>query len=198
MKNKLTFCILLCLSLYAVNVAAQEPGTDKESNTRQAVKDIEEHKVIKKSASTDDLKIGIFDIQRIMKESKTINNYRETFLKNIESKKKPLQDRENLIKALDEKLKRDGKVMSPTDKNTFEEKLANEIKEIRRMKEDFNAETQKMDRELTQKIFSEIDAIVKKIAEQENYTIIFEKTAAGIVHFKHTVDITGKVIEQLK
>jgi outer membrane protein len=151
-----------------------------------------------KISSDHNLKIGVFDIQRIMKESKTINSYREQLLKSIEIKLKPIQDRENLIKALDEKLKKDGKVMSPTDRNTFEEKLANEIKEMRRIKEDFNVEAQKMDRGLTQKTFAEIDAIVKKIAEQENYTIIFEKTAAGIVHFKNTVDITGKVIEQLK
>jgi outer membrane protein len=198
MKKNLMFCTLLSLSLFTTALIAQEPEINKELKARQTVKEIKEHKVIKGSASADDLKIGVFDIQRIMKESKTINGYRENLLKSIELKRKPLLDRENLIKALDEKLKKDGKIMSPTDRNTFEGKLTNEIKEARRMKEDLDAEVLKMDKELMRKIFSEIDVIVKKIAERENYTIIFDVYRAGIVHFKNTVDITGKILEQLK
>jgi outer membrane protein len=144
------------------------------------------------------LKLGVFDIQRIMKESKTISNYRQDFLKNIESKRKPLLDKEAFIKAIEEKIKKDSVSLLPGDRKAIEEKLADEIKEARRMKEDFDVEATKTERGLTQKIFSEIDAIIKKIDEQENYTIIFEKNNAGIVHYKSIVDITGKILEQLK
>jgi len=145
-----------------------------------------------------ELKLGVFDIQRIMKESKTVSSYRQEFMKTIESKRKPLLDKEAFIKAIEEKIKKDGSSLPPGDRKAIEEKLANEIKEARRMKEDFDAEAMKMDRALAQKTFSQIDAIIRKINEQENYTIIFEKTAAGIVHFKNTVDITGRILEQLK
>ncbi len=150
------------------------------------------------SVSAQELKLGVFDIQRVMKESKTVGNYRQDFLKIIESKRKPLLDKEAFIKAIEEKIKKDGNSFLPGDRKSIEEKLAGEIKEARRMKEDFDAEAMKMDRDLAQKTFSQIDAIIRKINEQENYTIIFEKTAAGIVHFKNTVDITGKILEQLK
>jgi len=151
-----------------------------------------------KTLSDNSLKIGVFDIQKILRESRTIGRYREQLLKSVETKRKPLQDRENLIKALDEKLKKDGKIMSETDRKVFEEKLAGEIKETRRMKEDFDAEVSKMDKELMRKVFSEINVIIKKIAEQENYTIIFDVYRAGIAHFKNTIDITNKILEQLK
>lgn len=148
--------------------------------------------------SAQELKIGIFDLQKIMRESKTVGGYRQDFLKSIETKRKPLQDKEEFAKAIEDKIKKDGSSLLPGDRKAIEEKLVDESKEIRRMKEDFNAEAMKMDRELAQKAFLEIDVIIKKIAEQENYTIIFEKTAAGIVHFKNTVDITGKILEQFK
>jgi Skp family chaperone for outer membrane proteins len=109
-----------------------------------------------------------------------------------------LLDKEAFIKAIEEKIKKDGNSLLPGDRKAIEEKLASEIKEARRMKEDFDAEAMKMDRGLAQKTFSEIDAIIRKIDEQENYSIIFEKTAAGIVVFKNTVDITGKILQQLK
>ena len=148
--------------------------------------------------SAQNLKLGVFDIQKVMRESKTVAGYRQTLLKSIEPKRKALQDKDEFVKAIDGKLKKDGNAISPADRKVLEEKLANEIKETRRMKEDFDAETVKTDRELSQKVFFEIDTIIKKIAEQDNYTIIFEKTAAGIVHFKATVDITNKILDQLK
>lgn len=148
--------------------------------------------------SAQSLKLGVFDIQKIMRESKTIAGYRQDLLKNIDLKRKPLQGKDEFAKALDEKLKKDGNTMSPADRRVLEERLANEIKEIRRMKEDFDAEALKMDRELTQRIVLEIDAAIRKITAQEDYTIIFEKTSAGIVHVKTTVDITNKILDQLK
>jgi outer membrane protein len=142
------------------------------------------------------LKIGVFDIQKIMQESKTIGGYRQELSKGIEAKKKPLTDKENSVKALEEKLRKEK--LSAVDRRTLEEKLANEVKELKRLREDIDIELQRMDRELTQKAFRDIGEVVKNIADKENYTIIFEKNAAGIVHVKDTVDITGKVLSQLK
>jgi len=144
------------------------------------------------------LKIGVFDIQRIMKESKTIDGYRHELSKGIEAKRKPLSDKENSVRTLEDKLRKDGEKLSLNERRATEEKLANEVKELKRLREDIDIELQRMDRELTQKAFRDIGGVVKNIADKENYTIIFEKNAAGIVHVKDTVDITGKVLSQLK
>lgn len=144
------------------------------------------------------LKIGVFDIQRIMKESKTIEGYRRELSKNIEAKRKPLVNKENSVRTLEEKLRKDGEKLSLNERRTTEEKLANEAKELKRLREDIEIELQKMDRELTQKAFMDIGGVVKNIADKESYTIIFEKNAAGIVHFTDAVDITAKVLGQLK
>ncbi|MBA4418103.1 MAG: hypothetical protein C0392_09360 [Syntrophus sp. (in: bacteria)] len=148
--------------------------------------------------SAQELKIGVFDIQRILRESKTINNYRQELLKNMEVKRKPLFDKEGFVKALDDKLKKNDNTLSSGDRRVIEERLANEVKELRRMKEDIDIETRKMDQGVVQKSVRDIDGITKKIADAEDYTIIFERNAAGIVHFKSTIDITDRILEQLK
>jgi hypothetical protein len=38
------------------------------------------------------LKIGVFDIQKIMRESKTIDSYRQQLYKYLETKRKPLKE----------------------------------------------------------------------------------------------------------
>ena len=190
---------ILCLFFSNTQLDASESGHTNNLKTLNKNNEVQSSRTVSESSVLGTgFKLGVFDMQRIIKESKTIQGYREQLLKDVDKKRKPLQDRDNLIRTLDEKLKKDGKIMSPSDKKVFEEKLANGIKDARRMREDLNAETVRMERGVMQKTFMEIDAIVKKIAEKENYTVIFEKTAGGIVHFKDTIDITGKVIEQLK
>ncbi len=143
------------------------------------------------------LKIGVFDLQRIIKESKRIEAYRQELLKNTETKRTSLRAREEAARQTEERLKKDGQKMSVDERRALEEKLAGEVKELKRAREDFDQEIQKMDRELTRKAFRDIDGAVKKIAEKEDYTVIFEKNAAGVVHFKESVDITGKIVREL-
>lgn len=142
----------------------------------------------------DDLKIGVFDIQRVMKESKTVEGYRQKLGKEIESKKKAFEEKQDAVRQIEDKMRKEGQKLAAGQRKSLEEKHANELKELKRMKEDIDMELQKADRELTQKALREIGDIIKKIAEKENYTIIFEKNSAGIVHFKDTVDISEKII----
>lgn len=144
------------------------------------------------------LKIGVFDIQRIIRESKTIQGYRQELAKNIETKAKPLRDKESTAKLIEEKLIKEGGKITPSERRGLEEKLANETKEVRRMKEDLEIEIRKMDSELTQKALRDIGIVIKNIADKEHYTIIFEKSAAGIVHFIDSMDLTNKIISEIK
>lgn len=146
------------------------------------------------AVGAEDIKIGVFDIQKVMKESKTVGSYRQKFGKEMESKKKAFDEKQNAVKQIEDKLRKEGQKLSGSQVKALEEKHANELKELKRMKEDMDVDLQKADRDLTQKAFQEIGDVIKKIAEKENYTIIFEKTSAGIVHLKDKIDITDKII----
>ncbi|HOV91112.1 MAG TPA: OmpH family outer membrane protein [Syntrophorhabdaceae bacterium] len=149
-------------------------------------------------ARADSLKIGIFDLQRIMKESKTAMRHRQEFLFSIEQKRKPLLEREDAVKKMEDKLKKDAAGMTQEERRLIEEKIATEIKELRRQKEDIDSELKKIDQDLTQKTLKEMGRVIQDIAKKENYTIIFERNAAGIAYFKETHDITKKIIEEMK
>ncbi len=144
------------------------------------------------------VKIGVFDLQRIIRESKTIEGYRQDIAKGIEEKSRPIRAKEESLRTMEDKLRKQLQVMSIDERRELEEKITNEAKEIKRMKEDLDIHLRKMDRELTQKAFKEIYAIIKNIAVKENYTLIFEKSSAGIAYFKETLDITKKILEQIK
>lgn len=140
------------------------------------------------------LRIGIFDMQKIMIKSKAIQKYRQEVGKEIESKRKVFKEKEDAVREIEEKLKKEGQSSAVNETRELREKLADKERELKRLKEDISLELQKVDRELTEKAFKEIGEIIRDIADKENYTIIFEKNSAGIVHFKDSVDITEKII----
>lgn len=141
------------------------------------------------------LKIGVYDIQKIIKESKTVGIYRRQLERDTEPRRQAFSAKQEAARQIEEKLKKDGQAIPPAEKKSLEEKLAIDIKELMRLKEAADAEVQKIDRELVQKALNEINEVIGGIAKKENYTIIFEKNAAGIAHLKDSVDITEKVIK---
>jgi outer membrane protein len=143
----------------------------------------------------ENLKIGVFDIQQIIRDSKTINVYRKQMLQEVEAKKKILSEKQQSVRQTEERLKKDSLTLSADERKNLEDKLANEAKELRRLNEDIEIELRKKDAELTKKAFADIQAAIKTIAEKEGYTIIFEKNSAGIVHMKSPVDITQKIMK---
>ena len=50
---------------------------------------------------------------------------------------------------------------------------------------------------MTQPIIEKIDAILKRIAEDEDYTFIFDAVSGGLAYAKPTFDLTDQVIEEL-
>jgi len=75
------------------------------------------------------------------------------------------------------------------------ERLNNELKELRRLREDIDMELRKIDRELSQRAMREIGNVIGNLGKQENYSMIFERSMAGIAYFKDTFDITQRIIE---
>lgn len=146
-------------------------------------------------AAEPTLKIGVFDLQKIIMQSKTTAEYRQKFSKEIEAKRKVFSDKQRAVGEIEEKLKKSGQAMDPVERKALEGKLGNEGKEMRRMKEDLEADLKNMEKELTRKSVMDIAEVVKKIYESENYTIIFEKSGAGIAQFRSSVDITDKVLK---
>lgn len=148
------------------------------------------------AAHAQTVKIGVFDLQRIIKESHKIEGYRQELLKNTDAKRKLFRDKEESIRLVQERLKKGGQAMSPDERRGLEEKQATEVKELKRLGEDFDQEIQKMDRELTRKALMDIDVVIKKIAEREGFSLIINKSA-GVVYFKDSLDITAKIIKEL-
>lgn len=140
-----------------------------------------------------DVKIGIIDVQRIIRESKVVQEHRANLSREIEKKRKILAEREEAIKTMDDELKKEK--MTPQTRREKSQKLAKEVKELKRLREDFEEESREKEAELTVIVLNEISEIIRKIASDGKYTIILEKGQGGVVYATDKIDITSEVIK---
>jgi len=140
------------------------------------------------------VKIGIIDIQKVLREAKAAKSVQDAFLKDVNAKKATLAERQKKISQMDKELKSAGKKLSAAERKEKNEKLAKEIKEFKRQGSDFDEELKKKNVEMARRLIGEIRDVAKTLANDENYTVILEKGAAAVVAADDAADVTDKII----
>jgi outer membrane protein len=137
-----------------------------------------------------DLKIAYLDFNRALNESEQGKKATAMLEEMIRDKKTAVIEKEEEIKKLDEELKKQLSILSPEDN------LKKLVRDAQRMTRDFQEEVKKKEADLTREIQKEIIQVINKIAQEEGYTIVFERGVSGILYFQKQYDITDKVIEK--
>ncbi len=140
-----------------------------------------------------DVKIGVIDIQRIMRESKAAQNARAVFLKEVQEKRGVLNTKEKEVQDLQEELRKNASEMAASVRKEKSEQLSREVKELNRLKSDLEEELKKRDNEMTQTLLKEISEVVQEYRKKEKFTVIQEKNT--LVAYDDAIDITDKIIK---
>jgi outer membrane protein len=143
-------------------------------------------------AGAAEIKIGMIDTQKIMRESKAAKKARDILMKELEGKRAKYKVEEDETRKLDEEIKKEGASMTPAARQEKAEKLEKELKELGRLKSDLEEELRKKDMEFTRKLLQEIYEIVKELTKKEKYTVILDKR--NVVTADEAIDITDKII----
>jgi len=139
------------------------------------------------------VKIGIIDVQKILRESRAAKNAQAVFKKDLEAKRAQLIAKDKEIKALDEELKHPQSRLSDQIRKEKTDILAREVKEFRRLDADMGEELKKKDVEMTQKLLGEIREVVQSFAKSEKYTLILEKSA--VAASDDAIDVTSRILK---
>ena len=140
-----------------------------------------------------EVKIGVIDLPKIMQESKKAKEAKAQFLEEMEAKRSLLRKKQKEWTALQDLFKKDEKTLSTSEKQKRLDKIADETKELRRLKADVEEDLKKKDRELAQKLLSEIRQTAQDLLEKEGYTLIVEKKL--LVVMDEAIDVTDKIIK---
>lgn len=142
-----------------------------------------------------ELKIASLDVQRAIGESEEAKAAVEKLQDELGSEQKALQDLNAEITGLQERLRKDGEVLSDSEKRKLQKDI--EDKQI-----DYQFQVNKLQKALNdrqQEIISamapKLDAVLKDIIAVEGYDLIVHRQNVLYVNSKH--DITPRVTEKL-
>ena len=135
-------------------------------------------------------KIGIVDMQKVLRDSKNARNIRTAFLKDVEKKQAAIRAKEGEVRKREEEFNR----LAP---NAFEERkkkaeqLKIEARNLQHLREDAEGELKRKDAEITQKTIGEIMQVIRNYARNERFTLIIDRMA--VITADESVDISERI-----
>jgi outer membrane protein len=137
-------------------------------------------------------KIGMVDMQKILRESKNSQKVRIAFMKDVEKKQAAIVAKEGAIRKLEEEFKGLGSGDLEARKVKGEQ-IKHEMRELQYLREDAEGELKRKEMEITQKVIGEIMQVVRNYARSERFTIILDRMA--VITAEESIDITGKILK---
>lgn len=143
----------------------------------------------------ESLKVGYVDIQKALNQSTAGKSAMEKLKKDIEKETAILKEKEEDIKRIEDELNKQGLMMKDTERDRKSEEYRRKGRDLERYREDVKRDIMIKEREMTDKIVSEMVKVVQKIGQEEGFTIILER-GNTVLFAADSIDITEKLIKR--
>lgn len=140
-----------------------------------------------------ELKIGVIDMDKILRDSKGAKKAQELLKEDFQSKQEKLVSKEKEVRKTEEDLKKMEGKGNFDDIKDKRDQFTQQVKEFKRLQSDLDEAFKKDKMEMTQKILDEIREVVNSFAKNEKYTLILDKKQ--YIWASDTTDITDRIIK---
>ncbi|MEW6683074.1 MAG: OmpH family outer membrane protein [Nitrospirota bacterium] len=153
--------------------------------------------------SAEGPKFGYIDTQKVFDQSKVGKKAKGLLEEFVKSRQKIIDLEETEIKELEDSLVKQESVLSPEAKKAKQEDLQRKLIAYQKKATDLNREIQDKKAEVLNDFHLQLQGVVKKVAERDGYTMVFDKGAGGpadlaaVLYAKESLSITDKVLAEL-
>ena len=145
------------------------------------------------ASGSDPLKIGVVDLQKCMAGSVEGKRVFEELKKKKDVMQKKLDNRQNALLQLKEKIEKQSVMLSPDARENQQKDFERQRREFKYIYDDLSNEMRKAEAETMKKMLKELGKIVSSVGEKGNYDLILERTNSAVVYLNNAFDITDKV-----
>jgi len=142
-----------------------------------------------------ELKIGFVNAAQVLEEAPQADDARSRLEKEFSPRDKALVKTQKAVRKLEEKLTRDGAIMSETERRKLERDIIAQKRDLKRSQEEFREDLNIRRNEAFDKLRRRVFEVITDISKKENYDLV---VSDGVVFANDRIDMTGKVVERLK
>ncbi|MBF0471424.1 MAG: OmpH family outer membrane protein [Gammaproteobacteria bacterium] len=140
-------------------------------------------------------RIAFVNTSELLEKSPQAEALRTTLQEEFADRDAALVKAQQQIKKLEERIARDGAIMSESEKRKLERDLLVEQRNFTRDREAFAQDLNLRQNEELQKLQFELAKVVVDVAKKGGYDLVLE---SGVVYASDEVNITTKVVEALR
>ncbi len=147
------------------------------------------------TAGAVDYRIGVVNALKVLEAAPQADDARKLLEKEFAGRDRDLVAAQKDVKALEDKLAKDGAVMSEAERSRLERDIIGKKRELKRDQDEFREDVNFRRNEEFGKIQREIVQAIQAVAEAEKYDLILGE---GVIFASKKVDVTDAVIDHLK
>jgi outer membrane protein len=148
------------------------------------------------AVAAEDLKLGYVDLQRALNETEDGRKAKAQLKKVFDAKQKELDEQQEDFKKAKEDLDKKRTLIAAANLAEKERELAAKFEKVQQSYMRHQKDLAEKEGEVTQKIFERMQRIILRIAAAENFSMVLDKTQAGIIFAKQHLDLTNEVIRR--
>ncbi len=147
------------------------------------------------AAEAQELKVGFVNAAQVMEKAPQADAARENLEKEFAPRDKRLVAEQKELRLLEEKLNRDGAIMSDTERNKLERDILAGKRDLKRARDEFREDLNIRRNEELAKLQKLIVESIRALAKEGSYDLVLTD---GVLYANDKIDITGLVLERLK
>ena len=145
--------------------------------------------------NAEDYKLGAVNALRVLEQSPQAERARAVIEKEFAPRDKELVAKQKEIKALEDKMAKDGAIMGESERKNMERDIVNKKRDLKREQDEFREDFNFRRNEEFAKIQKDIVEAIQEVAKANNYDIVLSD---GVIYASPKADISNLVIEYLK
>lgn len=142
-----------------------------------------------------ELKIGFVNAAQVLEEAPQADDARKRLEKEFAPRDKTLVKSQKAVRKLEEKLTRDGAIMSESERRKLERDIISKKRDLKRSQEEFREDLNIRRNEAFDKLRRRVFEVITDISKKEKYDLV---VSDGVVYADKRIDMTEKVVARLQ
>ena len=142
-----------------------------------------------------DYKIGVVNAVGVLEAAPQADVARKKLEKEFATRDRELVAAQKSLKGLEDRMVKDGAIMSETERSRLERDIVNKRRELKRDQDEFREDVNFRRNEEFGKIQRDIVEAIREVAQKAKYDLVLGE---GVIFASKAVDITQTVIDHLK
>ena len=147
------------------------------------------------NALAADYKIGVVNAVKVLEAAPQADTARKKLEKEFATRDRELVAAQKALKGLEDRMVKDGAIMSETERSRLERDIVNKRRELKRDSDEFREDVNFRRNEEFGKIQRDIVEAIRVVAKAQKYDFVLGE---GVIYSSATVDITQAIVEHLK